>query len=160
MARRNLDLGGFKLGVLHLDDEAGGAKNNDDLVSVLVFNVGSEVFAVKVDHTEGVVDCPGISPLPGAPAGIVGVTSVRGRITIVMDLSFGRIGDGRRRLILLRGEAQLGLLAGRIEGVVALKPDLVTKKAADGRRTLDGDCCFDYEGKQVPIVDPEKLTGL
>lgn len=159
MAER-VDLAGFRLGLLHLDVRQGGAaESSNELTSVLVFNVGNETFAVSVDNTDGVVDCPPLSPLPEAPIGIVGVTSVRGRITIVMDLSFGRGGDGRRRLILLRGDAQLGLLAGRVEGVVGLEPGSIPDRDA-GHALLGRTARFEHEGRQVSIIDVEKLSTL
>src|SRR5262249_16860425 len=50
-------------------------------VSVLVFEIGNEGFAIAVESVEGVVDCPNLTPLPSAPEGVIGVVSVRGRMT-------------------------------------------------------------------------------
>src|SRR5215211_9062 len=58
-----------------------------DLVSVLLFEIGRKAFAIGVEHTEGVVDCPRVSPLPNSPDGMAGIASVRGRMTLVIDLS-------------------------------------------------------------------------
>src|ERR1051325_6667379 len=58
-----------------------------DVVSLLTFEIGRKEFAIGVEHREGVVDCPRISPLPNSPDGMAGVASVRGRMTLVMDLS-------------------------------------------------------------------------
>ena len=132
-----------------------------DVVSVLLFESGGEPFGIAVEHTEGVVDCPRITPLPSAPDGMIGVTSVRGRMTLVMDLSLKANADeGKRRLILLKGESQLGLLAERVEGVVALEPDRIRKRKtndkAAARTTQEWWAApnqFQHEGRVVPLLD-------
>src|SRR5262245_30936065 len=107
-----------------------------DVVSVLMFEVGGTLYAIGVEHTEGVVDCPKITPLPSPPDGIAGVASVRGRMTVVIDLgSKTREENFRRRLILVKGEAQLGLVADRVEGVLALETKNV-RPVAHGKESL------------------------
>ena len=49
---------------LGMDDLIDG---KSDLVSVLSFEVGGEWYSIGVENTEGVVDCPKLTPLPGAP---------------------------------------------------------------------------------------------
>jgi chemotaxis signal transduction protein len=136
-----------------------------DLLSVLLFEVGGEDYAIGAESTEGVVDCPRISPLPSAPEGIAGLTSVRGRMTVVMDL--GRVSRApmRRRLILVKGDAQLGLLADRVEGIVALEPKKI-RPVAHGKDKLTGEHAkfgrlartyFKSGTRRVPIIDVERL---
>jgi chemotaxis signal transduction protein len=139
-----------------------------DVVSVLLFESGGERFGVAVEHTEGVVDCPRITPLPSAPDGMIGVTSVRGRMTLVMDLSLKANPDeGKRRLILLKGESQLGLVAERVEGVLALEPDRIRKRKANDKsatRTAQewwvASEQFKHEGFDVPLLDAARLTEI
>ncbi|HET9531834.1 MAG TPA: chemotaxis protein CheW, partial [Blastocatellia bacterium] len=110
-------------------------------LSLLVFGIGDEKFAIEVDHTEGVVDCPRLTPLPSPPDGMIGITSVRGRMTLVLELG-SETGQkpSKRRLILLR-DAQLGLIADHIEGIVSLdtasKARTRKRAAASSPRTLD-----------------------
>src|SRR6266481_3037928 len=105
---------------LDLGQDPGDGKA--DLVSVLMFEVGGAPYAIGVEHTEGVVDCPRITPLPNPPDGVAGLASVHGKMTVVMDLGSGSSDELKQRLILVKGNAQLGLLADRIEGVRALEP--------------------------------------
>jgi purine-binding chemotaxis protein CheW len=138
-----------------------------DQVSVLVFATGGYRFSIGVEHTEGVVDCPRISPLPSPPDGIIGVTSVRGRMTVVMDLNVAANQPAaKRRLILVKGEAQLGLIADQVEGVVALEPkqlrstggrDDKSSKTSDVDATWPARFYFKSEGRRVPVVDVERL---
>ena len=122
------------------DDDSG---YRPDLLSVLKFEIGGKTMAVAVDKTEGVVDCPRITPLPSPPDGMVGVTSVRGRMTLVMDLSLEAVPrSGRRRLILLKGEGQLGLLADRVERPYSIAAgQLATASQAAACRTEFGKRC-------------------
>ena len=147
-----------------------GAEERGEVLSVLTFEVGGETFGIGVDYTEGVVDCPRISPLPSPPDGILGVASIKGRMTVVMDLSQGASQRAqRRRLILLKGDSQLGLLADRVEGVAALPPKSIRRRAAR-KQQVDNEVqtgqkaswpsslYFRVEGRIVPILDIEALT--
>jgi chemotaxis signal transduction protein len=146
-----------------VQDPAGG---KTELVSVLTFEVGGAQYAIGVENTEGVVDCPRITPLPGPPDGVAGLTSVRGRMTIVMDLSLETSEEpAKRRLILVKGDAQLGLLADRVEGVLALEPKNV-RPVAHGKYNLTAQRAkfawpaksyFKSGRQRVPILDVERL---
>lgn len=141
-----------------------------DVVSVLLFEIGGSVFAIAVEHTEGVVDCPRITPLPSAPDGMVGVTSVRGRMTLVMDLSLmANPNEGKWRLILVKGDGHIGLLAERVEGVMALEPrDLLRAGASEERNALQRieekiwpvRAYFQSKGQPVPVIDVERLAEI
>lgn len=144
----------------------GSGESKSVVVSVLMFEVGGAQYAIGVENTEGVVDCPRTTPLPGPPDGVVGLTSVRGRMTVVMDLGLEiRQEPAKRRLILVRGDAQLGLLADRVEGVVALEPKKV-RPVAHGKDSLTAQRAkfgwpaktyFKSGGQRVPILDVERL---
>jgi chemotaxis signal transduction protein len=150
----------LRLGVIPLEAAApAGAQAAPDQTSMLVFEVGGESFAVGVEHTEGVVDCPRLTPLPSAPDGMLGVVSVRGRITLVMDLGGAGHRPGRRRLILIRGEAQLGLLADKVMAVVALAPKKFKKlAAAEARYAQVAETYFMHDGRRVPVIDVGRLA--
>jgi purine-binding chemotaxis protein CheW len=146
-------------------------EGRDARVSVLVFSIGDETYAIGVESTEGVVDCPRVSPLPSPPDGIIGVASIRGKITVVLDLSMrAPQREDRRRLILLRGDAQLGLLADRVEGVLSLTPKQVRPASKRNRNPQAGAAIadevwpsqsyFKSEGREVPIIDTGRLAEL
>jgi chemotaxis signal transduction protein len=137
-----------------------------ELISVLIFEVGHAPYAIGVEHTEGVVDCPRITPLPNPPDGVIGIASVRGRMTVVMDLGLKASQEPRRRLILVKGDAQLGLLADRVEGVVVLEPKKV-RPVAHGKDSLTqqrahfgwpASSYFKIDRQRVPILDVERLA--
>jgi chemotaxis signal transduction protein len=138
-----------------------------DNISVLVFEIGGASYALGVENTEGVVDCPRITPLPRPPDGVAGLASVRGRMTVVMDLGSRSSEEQiKQRLILVKGSAQLGLLADHIEGVLALEPRKV-RPVAHGRSRLTSERAkFDWPAtsyfksgrKRVPIIDVERMS--
>jgi len=153
--------------------EPGSRSAEPGIVWVLGFRVADKSFAVGVENTEGVVDCPRLSPLPIPPEMVVGVGSVRGRITIVVDLSMESTQPARRRLILLKGEAQLGLLADHVEGVIPLRPKELrefSESRLRRRRRSDASILkaaakiarsyFRRDGEAVPIVDLEMISHL
>lgn len=154
--------------VLPLELASADSKNDKtEVVSVLMFEIGGASYAIGVEQTEGVVDCPRITPLPSPPEGVAGLTSVRGRMTVVMDLGSGSVVPTvKRRLILLKGDAQLGLLADRIEGVVGLEPNKLrplekSKDRVTAQRAKSGwpaRSCFKKGKRRVPIIDVERLA--
>ena len=142
--------------------------------SVVVLTIGRRVLATAVENTEGVVDCPRITPLPGAPDAIVGVVSVRGKITLVLDASQEANRDApKRRLILLKGEAQLGLLADQVQDVVSLHIGEMRQipENRSGKRLLGGVAggspgirlarsYFKLAGRKVPLIDLDLAAQL
>lgn len=145
------------------------ADGKSEIVSVLVFEVSGTQYAIGVENTEGVVDCPRITPLPSPPDGVAGVASVRGRMTVVMDLGSRTDEEPiKRRLLLVRGDAQMGLLADRIEGVVALEPRKIRPVAHGKDRLTAKHAKFGWPARsyfkngtlRVPIIDVERLAEL
>jgi purine-binding chemotaxis protein CheW len=132
--------------------------------SFLVFDIGEECFALAVENIEGIVDCSRITPLPSPPDAIVGITSVRGHMTLVMNLSANQTpGASRQRLVLLKGESQLGLLADRIEDVITLSAtniDMLSKREVEKNLQARwiGSNYFKNKGRVVPVIDFEKLV--
>src|SRR5262245_65477165 len=90
-------------------------------VSILTFVRGNRTFGIEVGNTDGVVECPRITPLPIAPDGVTGVVSVRGRITIVIDAAMEQERpETKMRWIMVRGEGQMGMLAYLRQRVIEL----------------------------------------
>jgi chemotaxis signal transduction protein len=137
---------------------------NQEQLSFLVFDIGEECFALAAENIEGIVDCSRITPLPSPPEGIVGITSVRGHMTLVMNLSASQTqSTSRQRLVLLKGESQLGLLADRIEDVVTLSATHIEMRSKrEVEKNLQtrwiGINYFKSKGRVVPIIDFEKLV--
>jgi purine-binding chemotaxis protein CheW len=130
--------------------------------SFLLFEIGEESFAVPVENIESVIDCPRITPLPYPPDGIIGVTSIHGKIVLVMKLSGKETMLAQKpRLILLQGDEHLGLLAQRIEDVVTVRvDDLQEGKKAQQKTFWSAAAYLENKQRQIAILDVEKLAEV
>ncbi len=107
-----------------------GAEIGETLVSpgspvggaqVILIGVADRDFVLPVDEVLGVLAPPTPTRLPGAPAGVVGVIGIRGRLALVLDpatlLGLGAAVPGARVLLTESSGAAVGLLVDRVEVV-------------------------------------------
>ena len=93
--------------------------NQDEpqLRDLFSFTAGGQTFAVFADEVEGTADSKHFAPLPHAPAAVLGVLCVRGRMLTALDPIALLTGDGLiwphelPCVIALRGDEQLALAA-------------------------------------------------
>jgi purine-binding chemotaxis protein CheW len=117
-------------------------------LQVVVFDLSEERYALEAAHVREVVRLAGLTPLPGAPDYLAGVTNLRGQILAVIDLLrfFGvasaRPAEPSWALALGGGRAEFGVLADAVHEVAALPEDRVREPevpvAAVGRECLRG----------------------
>jgi chemotaxis signal transduction protein len=88
--------------------------------AVLVFESAGGLYAVDAASVELIAGPRFVAPLPDAPAELLGVASVRGRMRLVVNVSKGR--SNATRLVVLHGDAQLALAADHVHGVVEEAP--------------------------------------
>ncbi len=116
-----------------------------DLTRVVVFKLGSELYGLEVVHVVEIFRPERLTPVPGAPAYIEGVTNLRGDIITVIDLKAMLTGEARtasfaegRVLVGATGRSSAGLLVDSVIGIhdiraASIDPPLETleKLAAD-----------------------------
>jgi purine-binding chemotaxis protein CheW len=91
--------------------------SESQLRDLFSFSAGDRTFAVFVEDVEGTIDSKRATPLPHAPAAVLGVVCVRGRMLTVLDpvaLLSGEALNWPSELpciIGLRGDEQLALAA-------------------------------------------------
>jgi purine-binding chemotaxis protein CheW len=100
-------------------------------MEVLVFTVGNREHALPVEDVIEVVRMVAVTPLPDAPASVMGVINMRGRIIPVIDLRT-RLGmpphdpDLSAPIIVVgRSEAAAGLVADGASEVLTLRSTAV-----------------------------------
>ena len=93
------------------------APPESQLRDLFSFSAGSRTFAVFVEDVEGTIDSKRAAPLPHAPAAVLGVVCVRGRMLTVLDPVAVISGESLNWpselpcIIGLRGDEQLALAA-------------------------------------------------
>lgn len=95
----------------------------DEHEHLVTFRIGAEEYAVPIMDVQEIIRVPGISTIPNAPHGVVGIASLRNRVLPVLDLraKFGlppcpddaRRGDQRCLVVNVGGTA----LALRVDAV-------------------------------------------
>lgn len=109
---------------------------NDAIREYLAFQVATESYALPLAAVREILKPPPITEVPRAPREVLGIISVRGRITTVLDLR-RRLGvleseiDKHSRVLLVdSGDEIMGLLVDRVLQVHRLSEDEVEFAAA------------------------------
>lgn len=112
------------------------------LTRVCLLTLGGEVYAVDLRHVREVFEVDVITPVPGMPPALVGVTNVRGSVIPVMDLrrmlNLPTAGPATQYAVIIKhGSHQLGVLVEQV-------PEIRTVQTEQFLPTPSGDA---REGK-------------
>lgn len=105
---------------------------------VLAFQLGDDTYGVRIAHVAEILKPPPITPIPRAPALVLGITSVRGRLVTVIDLRrrFGHPATAlgpRARILLTEAQGEtLGVVVDLVRQVYRLADDEIEPPAALG----------------------------
>jgi purine-binding chemotaxis protein CheW len=137
-------------------DRSGGLRRlRDDgpRTEVLVFAFTGELYAAPVEHVREILRPPPLTPVPRAPAGVLGVVSVRGRLVTVVDprRTLGLAASPattRARIVLVdaTGGEIVGLYVDEVQRVERLATDDIEPAAA----RLGGDVAAHIAGIARP----------
>ena len=125
---------------------------------VQIVNVGSSQFGIFADEISAIVDWQQPAPLPHAPASVLGVVSIQGRMLTVLDLATIILGEGAlvnatrnpaAQLVALRGDEQLALAVDGVGEIVAF-PKNFPKTNADTATVLG---VLQHEGAEISILN-------
>jgi chemotaxis signal transduction protein len=129
----------------------------------LLMRLGGLAFAVYADECECVTPWAEPAPLPHAPAPVLGVVPVRGRMRTVLDparlfealgLDFGRRPDAPKSAASLAGDEQLALAFETSEPARLTHGQL---EAPPGPPALPLRAVFRRDGETVYLLDPARL---
>lgn len=102
------------------------ADNTTATGSWLAFELAGESYAVPLDDVREIVRPDTPTPVPGAPAEVLGIISLRGSIVTVLDgcrrlgLGGGNRGPDQRLVILRDGEENVGVRIDALRDVLDL----------------------------------------
>ncbi len=108
-------------------------------VEYLAFTLGSQIYAVPIQHIAEILKPPPVTEIPRAPRNVVGIISVRGKLVTVIDLRrrFGLIEapfDRSTRILLsdTGDDEPIGLLVDEVIQVYRLSEQEIEPAAALG----------------------------
>lgn len=105
------------------------APATSEILEVMTFTMAGEPFAIETRFVREVTKPGGVTPLPGAPPFLVGVTNLRGAVTAVIDLRvfFGFTDDAERNapqvLVLGMDRVEYAMQVDAIDQVMTLRID-------------------------------------
>ena len=93
-----------------------------DYVQIVNFTVGDVNYGVPVDQVREVRDVQAVTPIPGAPSYVEGVTNLRGQIITVIDLrkrlNLANEAGAREKFIVIEmGKAAVGVVVDSVTEV-------------------------------------------
>jgi chemotaxis signal transduction protein len=98
-------------------------------VQCVIFRVGRTLQALSIDDVREILVPGSLTPSPGAPPHVLGLTQVRGQAIPVIDLA-ARLGLGhaetspnRRLIVVSAGEGAAALLVDGVEEVTTARPE-------------------------------------
>ena len=114
----------------------------DDEITVVEFNLMPEHYAIDEFYVSEVMLLKELTPIPGVPAFVAGITNLRGKIISVVNLKFflgitsKGITDLNRIIVLKNKQMEFGILADSILGTKTihtsmLSPAPITIKGAE-----------------------------
>lgn len=135
------------------------------LRDLLSFTAGDYTFGIFADQVEGTAEAKRPAPLPFAPAAVLGVVSVRGRMLTALDPSALANGEPLGwpaelpHVIALRGDEQLAVAATALGETITIAvadiepPFLATDD--ENHRVIEG--ISRHAGHEISILSVEHL---
>jgi purine-binding chemotaxis protein CheW len=143
-------------------DLATGAANEH----FVIFQVADGAFGLRLGAVGEIIRVPGLAHMPLAPPSLLGLANLRGIVLPVVSLrqllSLPDVpADEATRVIVLAGDAPVGLVVDRVDHLLTLAADLIEKDDA-GAGSLDPDLLEGsvkgVEGDSTTkILDPQRL---
>jgi purine-binding chemotaxis protein CheW len=147
------------------------AQRAGDALEVLTFVLGQERYAVETRYAREVVRLANITPVPGVPSFVMGVTNYRGQILCVLDVRLlldapaAGVTNLSRLIVLGAGSAEFGVLADRADEIRSLHADEILASPAavigTGREYVRGvtrDALTVLDGAWL-LRDPRLMAG-
>ncbi len=149
---------------LHSDSVAQQATSTESLRACLIV-LGEETFAIDLRQVLEVFELESITPIPGMPAALVGVTNLRGTVILLADVR-AALGVSvsvfpKYAVVVRHGTQQVGILVEDIPEIRTIQSnDLVapTTRTAAGRPALLSGS-FKAEKKPSAILEMSRLLS-
>ena len=145
----------------NIPDGAVTTEVSSQLHDVLPFTIGDSLFAVFTDQVDATAEGKPFARLPRAPAAIVGVVCVRGRMRTVLDpaVALNRFTKEWEQplpyVLVMRGDDQLGLAAESCRDTITISAeDIEGSDAASDGPSIG---IVRFAGEEILVLDVGRL---
>lgn len=153
------------LAMLEADDELELQKSQEvvEELEAIMFDLGDETYGINIENIEEVVTVQSLTEVPRAPAGILGIITLRGMVIPIIDvkskLNLGSSSDGERIIIVELHGTRFGFFADKVLNVITVnkadieEPPIINTVNAD---LLEG--IGRHRGKRFILLDLSSLV--
>ena len=133
-------------------------------VEVVLFNLGSEKYAIEADMVREVCPLRDITPVPCTPPFVLGIMNMRGEIISVIDIKsffdLPETGLTEESVVIIAtsGDMELGILGDALQGTAQIQTEEIQPRL----QTLTGaqvDYVKGITEEPVAILDVEKILS-
>lgn len=128
-----------------------------------LFDLNQNLSAIDITHVVEVSTFPGLTPIPDAPMGIVGVVNLREELIPIVDLQMAA-GESLRRyqstdrvMILRHGPAKIGLVVNAVHGLQEIAEEAIQRHFLEHQNLIDPKLKTIYVGM---VTGEETITIL
>jgi chemotaxis signal transduction protein len=145
------------------------AENEREKHELLVMSAGGRLFAIFAEEADHIIKASTEpTPLPRAPAPVLGIIGVRGRMRTVIAPAMLAAFENKQRvkqteshaaslprfIVALRGEEQLALAVEDAAHIITIYADEI-KPIAHAEQLVRG--VVQYNGELIVLVDPQQI---
>lgn len=125
------------------DDLVSGTGSTDELLQMVVFQLGGEEFGVEIMKVQEIIRMPEITQIPQSPEYVEGVINLRGKIIVVINLdkrfnlSSKDVDEHSRIIVVEIGDNVVGMIVDSVNEVLRINassidpaPELVTSSVS------------------------------
>ena len=139
------------------EDSIIGSNAKQPAREVRLMFAGSQCIGLFADEIEAIAEWRPPTPLPHAPAGVLGVACIRGRMLTVLEAGV-LLGAGAAnehgKVVALRSDEQIGLAVERTGDVVRIVADELKPAAEKNSLVL---AVVSRNGQSITVLDSRQL---
>lgn len=138
------------------------------LIKHVSFALGEETYAINAARVNEVLRYTEITPVPGAPAFILGIINLRGNVVTVINgrgvfgLPNNTVSEQSRIIVVDIEDFALGILVDKVSAIVDLNAREIETPPATGDETgarfIQG--VYNEDGELLILVDFSRVTEL
>jgi purine-binding chemotaxis protein CheW len=153
------DQGGANTGLLGMLDDGVG-QVHDKVISCLLFACAGESYAMPMAQVGEIITSTGITPVPGAPAMVAGIATLRDEPLLMVSLAqILDLPSGKRQplmaLVLEHGALRIGLLVDAVTGMAEF-PESALRLLHEAAGDMSG-VLRDDVGRVLGLLDSARL---